>query len=75
MQSSARHAAAAQGQPLVICLPEIFGDSVYYIDPYNYDVDFETLLSGKVSPASEVLEKYSWEKTASKTLEVVKRFF
>ncbi|SFI73443.1 Glycosyltransferase involved in cell wall bisynthesis [Treponema bryantii] len=57
------------------CLPEIFGDSVYYIDPYNYDVDFETLLSGKVSPASEVLEKYSWEKTASKTLEVVKRFF
>lgn len=57
------------------CLPEIFGDTVYYIDPYNYDLDFETLLSGQVSPASTVLEKYSWKKTAEKTLDVVKKFF
>ena len=55
------------------CLPEVFGDSVYYIDPYNYDVDFDALLSGDVAPASTVLEKYSWKKTAAKILDVVKR--
>lgn len=57
------------------CLPEIFGDSVYYIDPYNYEVDFDSLLAGEVSPASTVLEKYSWKKTAEKSLDVVKKFF
>ncbi len=57
------------------CLPEIFEDCVYYINPYEYDVNLDTLLSGSVSPAEKILNKYSWEKTAEKTLEIVQREF
>ena len=57
------------------CLPEIFEDCVYYIEPYDYDVDLEKLLSQEVAPSSKVLDKYSWRKTAEKTLNVVLNYF
>lgn len=46
------------------CLPEIFKDSVYYIDPFDYSIDFSILFSKKISAANEVLKLYSWDKTA-----------
>jgi hypothetical protein len=32
------------------CLPEIYADSAHYIDPFNYEVDLEKLLSEKTEP-------------------------
>ena len=54
------------------CLPEIFHNSVYYIDPYDYDVNIDNLLSTKVEPPETVLNLYSWSKTAEKILNVIK---
>lgn len=54
------------------CLPEIYGKSAHYIDPYDYDVDLEKLLSESVAPSSEVLDKFNWEREAEKLYELLK---
>lgn len=48
------------------CLPEIYGKSAVYIDPYNSDVDLNELLSIPTSGEKEVLEKYSFQHSAKK---------
>lgn len=48
------------------CLPEIYRDSVYYIDPYDTTVDLDEILSGTVAPAQDVLDRYSWSLSAKK---------
>ena len=48
------------------CLPEIFGTSVHYIDPYDYEVNLNDILKEKISLPDVVLEKYDWKKTAEK---------
>lgn len=50
------------------CLPEVYGKSAHYIDPYNYDVDLDELLKESIAPASEVLDRYSWKNEAGKLL-------
>ncbi len=45
-------------------LPEVFGKSVHYINPYAACENLEKLLEEKVLPSREVLERYSWEKSA-----------
>ena len=42
-------------------LPEVLGNAVHYIDPYDYDVDFDRILGQEVSPASDTLDRFSWE--------------
>ena len=54
------------------CLPEIYGKSAHYINPYDYEVDFIKLLSEPVAPASEVLDKYNWEREAAKLYKLLK---
>lgn len=46
------------------CLREIYEDTAYYVDPYEYNVDFEKLLSTDRSDSKKILEKHSWEKSA-----------
>ncbi len=47
------------------CLPEIYEGSAIYIDPYNSDIDIESLLDNSVvDDPNKILNKYSWEKTA-----------
>jgi glycosyltransferase involved in cell wall biosynthesis len=48
---------------------EIYGDSVYYVDPYDYNINLEFLLSTSVSSANIVLNKCSWKKSAKKLVE------
>ena len=48
------------------CLPEIYKNSVHYIDPYDTDVDLEEILLENIDESSYVLDSYSWEKTAKK---------
>lgn len=55
------------------CLPEIYENSAHYIDPYNYDVDLESLLSGATSAASDVLGKFDWMREAEKLLEILRK--
>lgn len=47
------------------CFPEIYGDSVFYIDPTDYDnIDFDKIFMQKVSNTNDVLKEYSWDKSA-----------
>ena len=46
------------------CMREIFGGSVYYIDPDDPETDLNGLLASPVDPPQPVLEKYSWRKSA-----------
>ncbi len=46
------------------CLTEIYRNSVHYIDPYDTDVNIEEILNEKVSGSRDVLDRYSWEKSA-----------
>lgn len=52
-------------------LPEVLGESVHYIDPYNANVNLEALLSQEVGDKETVLEKYSWKKSAKELLEIL----
>jgi glycosyltransferase involved in cell wall biosynthesis len=45
-------------------LKEIFSSSAYYINPYEKTVCLESLLTGDVSNSEEVLDRFSWEKSA-----------
>lgn len=54
------------------CLPEVYGNSAHYIDPYNYDVDLDELLKEPIDPASQVLDKYSWSSETKKLLNLLR---
>lgn len=68
--------AMSCGAELIIspatCLPEIYGKSAHYIDPYNYDVDIEALLKEPLEDKQQILEKYDWEVEARKLYNVLK---
>jgi glycosyltransferase involved in cell wall biosynthesis len=55
------------------CLPEIYADSVHYIDPDRYDYDLDEVLNSVVSAPDYTLEKYSWEKSTKAVYELVKQ--
>ena len=55
------------------CLPEIYERSVHYIDPYNYNIDIDKLLSEPVEPASQVLGKFDWEREARKLYDILSK--
>lgn len=67
--------ALSQNAKIIIsnttCLPEIYRDAAYYIDPYDATVDLDQLLSEKVSLPETILDRYSWEKSARKLYEVI----
>lgn len=62
--------ALALGAKIVIarasCLPELYRDSAYYVDPFDYNVDLDKLLMQEVEPASKVLDRFGWDISARK---------
>ena len=56
------------------CLPEIFGNSGYYIDPNDTNVDLDEILSKQVSPTDKVLDKYKFSRFARMIYESLKSF-
>lgn len=56
------------------CLPELYGNTVRYFDPMDYDVDLDELMSRPVDSPREILKKYSWPVTAEFWLEEIRRF-
>lgn len=57
----------------VSCLPEIYKKAAYYIDPYKYDYDLDTVLEQSVEDSSSVLDCFSWEKTAKIIYDILVR--
>lgn len=48
------------------CLPEIFGDSAYYIDPHNYNINLYSLLNTSVNDRQLVLNRFHFRIFAKK---------
>jgi glycosyltransferase involved in cell wall biosynthesis len=53
---------------------EIYGDTVYYINPYDPKVNLEEILKGKVKDSNTTLDKYSWEKSARDLLNILNKY-
>jgi glycosyltransferase involved in cell wall biosynthesis len=53
-------------------LPEIFGNTAHYIDPFSTDVDLDKLLREPVDLPDEILEKYSYDAAAQKVYELIR---
>lgn len=62
--------ALALGAEVVVSdsssLPELFGQSVHYVNPYDANVDLENLLKEEVKGAAQVLQRFSWDISAHK---------
>jgi glycosyltransferase involved in cell wall biosynthesis len=60
--------ALSVGAPVIVSstssLPEIYGDTVHYIDPHRYNVNLELLLDEQVKNPENILSKYKWQKSA-----------
>lgn len=53
-------------------LREIYGDSVWYIDPRQYEgIDFDAIMSKPIADNQKVLDAYSWEKSARRFKELL----
>jgi len=55
-------------------LPEIYGNTAHYIDPFNTDVDLDALLSEPVDKPDAVIAKYSYDTSAEKVYNLIKDF-
>jgi len=55
-------------------LPEIYGNTAHYIDPFNTDVDLDTLLSEPVEKPDAILAKYSYDTSAEKVYAIIREF-
>ena len=67
--------ALAMGAPVICststCLPEIYKDSVHYLNPYEYPDNIDNLLESKISNPQDILDLYSWKKSAKKYLDYI----
>jgi glycosyltransferase involved in cell wall biosynthesis len=55
-------------------LPEIYGNTAHYIDPFNTDVDLDALLREPVEKPDALLAKYSYDTSAEKVYNLIKEF-
>lgn len=54
------------------CLPEIFGDAAYFINPLNSNVDLDEILSKKIGKPDNVLQKYTYKHSAELLVDIFK---
>ena len=54
------------------CMHEVYGEDGTYVDPHNYQIDMKNIESMKVD-RERLLGKYSWEKSAGKLYELIKK--
>ncbi|MDR2407617.1 MAG: glycosyltransferase family 4 protein [Bacteroidales bacterium] len=55
-------------------LPEIYGNTAHYIDPFNTDIDLNGLLTEPVENPEKILKKYSYEHSARQLYELIKEY-
>jgi glycosyltransferase involved in cell wall biosynthesis len=53
-------------------LPEIYGNTAHYIDPFNTDVDLDALLCQPVEKPDAILAKYSYDASARMVYNLIK---
>ena len=58
----------------VSSLPEIYGDSVYYLDPFSEGADLDELMKARVATPDKVLEKYTWTNAAKALADVIEQY-
>jgi len=56
-------------------LPEIYGNTAHYINPFNTDVDLDRLLEEPVDDPAQILQKYSYDKAAEQVYTIIKEFY
>ena len=55
-------------------LPEIYKNSVWYIDPYDYEnIDLDEIMSRPKESNDLILNEYSWQKSAKKMYDVLRK--
>lgn len=52
-------------------LPEIYGNTAHYIDPFNTDIDLDELLKQPVDAPDAILEKYSYDTSAQQVYDLI----
>lgn len=55
-------------------LPEVLGDAVYYVSAKNGKVKLDDLIASSVGDRNKTLNRFSWEKSAQKLLDIMKSF-
>lgn len=53
------------------CLPEIYKQSVYYLDPDEKSIDIEELIEGDLEDSSTILNKYTWKNSGEKMINLL----
>jgi len=53
-------------------LPEIYGKTAHYIDPFDVNVDLDKLLSEPVESPVDILDKYSYDRAARAVYDIIK---
>lgn len=68
--------ALAQGTDVISSntssMPEVLGKSVYYIDPYDYDVNIDKLLKTSIESKEKALSRYGWDKSSRLLADMMK---
>ena len=68
--------ALACGAKIIVsntsCLPEIYGNCAYYIQPDNPKVNLDDLLKTKLASPDSLLKKYSYKESAKKLYTLLK---
>jgi glycosyltransferase involved in cell wall biosynthesis len=54
------------------CLPEIFEDSVIYLNPYKVEKILNDIEVIKEENAKKILNEYSWKKSVKKIIDVIR---
>jgi glycosyltransferase involved in cell wall biosynthesis len=52
-------------------LPEIYGKTAHYIDPFNTDVDLDDILKTPVEAPDAILKKYSYDTAARQVYDII----
>jgi glycosyltransferase involved in cell wall biosynthesis len=55
-------------------LPEIYGNTAHYIDPFDTNVDLDELLRQPVDHPTEILKKYSWDMSARQVYKLIQEY-
>jgi glycosyltransferase involved in cell wall biosynthesis len=55
-------------------LPEIYGNTAHYIDPFDTNVDLDELLKQPVDPPTDILKKYSYDTSARQVYDLIQEY-
>jgi glycosyltransferase involved in cell wall biosynthesis len=55
-------------------LPEVYGKTAYYIDPFDTNIDLDELLKMDVEPPDDILKKYSHDISAQQVYGLIQKY-